>query len=137
MKNLMLFVSLLSVGCSVAHAQTGQAIVVDFPAVTNVEGKACGPGRACVFTVRLAEQPAGNVAVPIARDIVGKTATGPNPIGFTPSNWDHPQSVLTLGISDPDALDEFVTYTLTATDGTNQLAPPVNVYVIIIDDEHP
>lgn len=134
MRNALLLLASLAAGCSVAQAQTpSQAIVVDFPAISMTEGKGCSAGQPCAFTVRLAEQPATNVAVSIAPSPAGKTVSLPSPVGFTPINYATPQNVLTLGRQDADALDEYITLTLTSSDG----APAVNVYAIVIDDEHP
>jgi len=138
----MIFAVLSVVGCGDIDNVTdnqqkltdGQEIIVDFPAVVNTEGHGCSAGQQCAFTVRLAVQPETNVAVPIAKSPTGKTLSFPSPVGFTPTNYSTPQNVLTLGLQDADAIDENVTLTLgPSSDG----APAVNVYVIIIDDEHP
>lgn len=127
---LFLTIALLACG---KNALADQSIIVDFPAVVTTEGKPCGPAKQCAFTVRLAEEPTGNVAVTVVPDVTGKIIWLPNPIGFTPSNYATPQNVLVLGSQDADNLDENITLTLTSSDG----APPVNVYVIVIDDDHP
>ena len=94
-------------------------------------------GRDRSFTVRLNQEPSGDVRVSVERAAGSDLAvTGPSPanvdlgaggvLTFTPSNHDQPQTVTVAAGEDPDAADDLETLRLTASGADYDGAPEEN-----------
>lgn len=94
-----------------AYDATAQAIIVSNRHVRAMEG------GAVVLSVSLAEMPAGDVTVTVARsagDDDVTVAAGAS-LTFTPANWMYPQAVRIAAATDADAVDDAATITVAST----------------------
>ena len=69
------------------------------------------------FTIKLSEQPTGNVLVSVASSDTGALTVTPASRSFTMSNWDDTKAMAVTPVSDSDATDESVSLVFTVTGG--------------------
>ena len=81
------------------------------------------------FNVRLASQPAANVAVFLTSSNPAKATVSPAAMTFTPANWNVSQIATVSGVNDLDSQNEALVVTVLCG-----LAVPVQVSVSVIDD---
>ena len=86
------------------------------------------------YTVALAAEPDGDVAVSIASDNPDVTAA-PAELAFTPDDWDTAQWVRVSASSDNDAAADTATLTHTASGGGYDAAAAAQVMVSVTDDD--
>ncbi len=99
--------------------------------VATLELREGGSGR---YTVALAAEPDGAVAVSIASDNSDVTAM-PAALAFTPDNWDTAQWVTVSAAADNDAAADTATLTHTASGGGYDEAAAAQVMVSVTDDD--
>ena len=99
--------------------------------VATLELREGGSGQ---YTVVLAAEPDGDVAVSIASDNADVTAM-PAELAFTADNWDTAQWVTVRAASDNDAAADTATLTHTASGGGYDEAPAARVVVSVTDDD--
>ncbi len=91
-------------------------------------------GDPSAYTVALAAPPAGDVTVTISTD--GQVAVSPESLLFTADNWHLPQAVTVTAVDD-DAFEglHYSMLTHQTSGGRYQYVPPVDLPVVVIDDE--
>ncbi len=96
-------------------------------------------GATATYTVKLDSEPTANVVItPTSGDtgaVTVSTSASNNKLTFTTSNWSTPQTVTVTGVQDPDAADESVTVTHSATGGGYASVSIDDVTVAVDDDE--
>ena len=111
-----------------AHAGSGNLVTGAAP-VTPTPGLTIAPttglrttesGGTATFTVRLATQPAGAVALTLASSNTDEGTVSPTTMTFAPSEWQTPQTVTLTGVDDdmatpPNPADGTQSYTITLT----------------------
>ena len=111
-----------------AHAGSGNLVTGAAP-VTPTPGLTIAPttglrttesGGTATFTVRLATQPAGAVALTLASSNTDEGTVSPTAMTFAPSAWQTPQTVTLTGVDDdmatpPNPADGTQSYTITLT----------------------
>ena len=111
-----------------AHAGSGNLVTGAAP-VTPTPGLTIAPttglrttesGGTATFTVRLATQPAGAVALTLASSNTDEGTVSPTTMTFAPSAWQTPQTVTLTGVDDdmatpPNPADGTQSYTITLT----------------------
>ena len=76
-----------------------------------------GEAGSDTFTVKLATQPGGNVAVSVTSGEVGAATVSPASLSFNATNWNTAQTVTVSGVDDADTHNESVTVTLSGSGG--------------------
>ena len=92
----------------------------DVASISAVESMAVDEGDTNTLEVVLSAQPSGNVTVTVtgyAGSDLADIPPDPNPLTFTPVNYNSAQKVTLTAIEDDDALNDTVTLTLSATGG--------------------
>ncbi len=108
-------------------ADDDEAGVVASPAALTLP-----EGGTKTYTVALASEPTGNVAVTVSSDNTDVTAGGP--LTFTASDWRTPQTVTVTAAQDGDATDDAATLANTA-EGGGYGGESADVSVTVTDDE--
>ena len=86
------------------------------------------------FTVKLATQPTGDVAVTVKSGDIGAVSAKPASLGFDPDNWDRARTVTVSGKDDADASHESTSVSLVASGGDYE-GESAEVKVTIEDDD--
>ena len=90
------------------------AIEVSAMTTTTVRLHTTESGRAETFTVTLASEPTGNVALSVVSSNTAEGTVSPSVLTFMPSNWNTAQTVTVTGQDDtPAAVDGNQNYTVT------------------------
>ncbi len=100
--------------------------------VANPAALTLPEGGTKTYTVALASEPTGNVAVTVSSDNTDVTAGGP--LTFTASDWRTPQTVTVTAAQDGDATDDAATLANTA-EGGGYGGESADVAVTVTDDE--
>jgi glucose/arabinose dehydrogenase len=110
------------------YTPAGQEVIVSPSNLRTDEG------GATAFSVRLAQAPAANVTVAIARsggDSDLSIDAGAS-LTFTPANWATPQPVRLAAAEDSDAIDDAATFAVSSAGLTTQ-----NVALTVLDNDAP
>ena len=91
-------------------------------------------GGGSTYTVRLGNQPTGNVTVAISGQSPTVTVAS-TPLTFTTGNWSTPQTVTLTAADDSNRTDDLFTLTHTASDGGYDVT--VSLSVTVEDDDGP
>ncbi len=116
-----------SVAVTVADDETAGLTVTGGPLALAEGG---GDGS---FTVALSHPPTGDVTVSVAGGDGARAS--PASLGFTAANWSAAQTVTVSPADDPDAADESLTVSLTASGATEYASVEGSVAVTVADDE--
>ncbi len=119
------------------------AIEVSPMTSTTVRLQTTESGRAETFTVTLASEPTGNVALSVVSSDTTEGTVSPSVLTFMPSNWNTAQTVTVTGQDDtPSAIDGNQNYTVTLsvnqtdTQDTNYDAlTDISVYMVNRDND--
>ena len=95
-----------------------------------------GEAGSDTFTVKLATQPGGNVAVSVTSGEVGAATVSPASLSFNATNWNTAQTVTVSGVDDADTNNESVTVTLSGSGGGYGSAI-ASVAVTVTDNDSP
>ena len=101
-----------------------QALVLAATPATIIEG-----GATATFTVRLAYQPAADVAVTVSSNPMAAVTIAPAALTFTAANWSTTRDVVLTAPVDDDLLDGATTITVAAPGNA-----PSRAFDLVIDD---
>ena len=110
------------------------ALVVSPAGVTVDEGDTAGADAGAAYTVKLATQPSGNVAVTITGTAGTEVSLDTSSLTFTAGDWDTAQTVRATAGHDDDADDDTVTLTHAGAGGGYSSARDT-VTVTVADDD--
>ena len=123
------------VAVAVTVADDDRAALVVSPAgVTVDEGDTAGADAGAAYTVKLATQPSGNVAVTITGTAGTEVSLDTSSLTFTAGDWDTAQTVRATAGHDDDADDDTVTLTHAGAGGGYSSARDT-VTVTVADDD--
>lgn len=110
-------------------------------AVSTISGNTTEAGGQATFTVSLASQPTGDVAIDITSSDTTEGTASPSSLTFTTSDWDSPRTVTVTGVDD-SAVDGDQSYTVllgaaASLDPDYSGLDPDDVAVLNLDDDSP